>query len=114
MNPSDNFGHLDALMMASIGVPCPAVVALPARVPKYVFTLHPPERAATLRPLGWRLLSLLLFTCMSLQHRILHDEPSEAGAVDQALKLLLLFSIQIFESNLGKGTFLEFKGLASL
>ena len=101
MNPFDNFGHLYALMMASIGVPCPAVVALPARVPKYVLTLHPPERAATLGPLRWRLLGLLLFTCMPLKHRILHDESSEARTVDQALKLLLLFSIKIFECNLG-------------
>lgn len=114
MNTFDNFGHLDTFVMASIGVPCPAMVALSTRVPKYILTLHTSEGASTLGPLGWRLLSLLLFTCMSLQHRILHDKPSEARAVDQALKLLLLFSIQILERNLGKGTFLKLKGLASL
>ena len=114
MNAFDNFGYLDTLMMAPIGVPCPTVVALPARVPKYVLTLHPPKWAAALGPLGRRLLSLLLFACMPLQHRILHDQPPKTRAVDQVLKLLLLFSIQIFECNLGKGTFLEFEGLTRL
>ena len=53
MDTSDNFWHLNSLMMTSIRVPCPTVGALPARVPKYVLALHAPERAATLRPLRW-------------------------------------------------------------
>jgi hypothetical protein len=53
VDASDNFWHLDSLMMATIWVSCPAVGALPARVPKYVLALHAPEWATTLRPLGW-------------------------------------------------------------